>query len=94
MTPFALSSIDMILDPGRPAHVSIELSGSIRLAGIQVWRTSRGPRVLFPGADSARGRGMIAIPPSLRRDWSEAILAAWRRTAVSMTETVERSAAA
>lgn len=94
MTPFALRSIDMILDPGRPARVSIELSGAIRLAGIQVWRTSRGPRVLFPGAASTTGRGLIAIPPSLRRDWSEAILTAWRRAAATMTDDVGRSAAA
>ena len=94
MTPFALRSIDMTFDPGHPARVSIELSGAIRLAGIQVWRTSRGPRVLFPGTASAAGRGMIAIPPSLRRDWNEAILAAWRRATSSMTESVIRSAAA
>jgi len=91
MHPLSPRSIDIVLDPGRPARISLDLAGGIRLSGIQVWRTPRGPRVLFPDAHRQGTHALIAMPSSLRRDWGEAILAAWRRTVRVATESVASS---
>lgn len=87
MTPFTPSFVDVTLESGRPASVSLQLSGGVRIGGIQVWRTANGPRVLMPSRPG-KGRPSLEIPPSVREEWKDAVLGAWRRAASCATGSV------
>ncbi len=78
--------------PGRPSEAVLHFACGIRIAGIRVWRTPRGPRVVMPALRSGRGP-CFALPPSLRRECEAAVLARWRACAV-MTESVNSLARA
>lgn len=90
MSPFSPSFVDVTLESGRPASVSLQLSGGVRIGGIQVWRTANGPRVLMPSRPGS-GRPPLEMPPSVREEWKDAILGAWRRAAANATESVSLS---
>lgn len=78
--------------PGRPSEAVLHFTCGIRIAGIRIWRTPRGPRIVMPMLPSGRGH-CFRLPPSLRRECDAAILERWRASIV-MTESVGKIARA
>lgn len=78
MLPSDLSSIDLRVESGRPAHVSLKLSCGLELTGFRVWRTPTGPRVVFPALPAPERRPVFRVSKARKREWELAILDSWR----------------
>jgi len=74
-----LLSIDLVVEPGRPTAIQLQMRCGIQLRGISVWRTPGGPRVVFPVTGGGVSKPAFAISSALRQEWTAAILDAWRR---------------
>lgn len=85
MSPMLPRSVEVLLAPGRPSEIVLHLACGVRVGGIRVWRTSRGPRVLMPVSIHGRRPG-FGIPPVLRSEWEASIVAAWRRAVLERLE--------
>lgn len=78
MLPSDLSSIDLRLESGHPAQVSLRLTCGLELTGFRVWRTPSGPRVVFPALHVPAHRPVFRISRARKREWELAILESWR----------------
>lgn len=78
MLPSELSAIDLKVESGRPAQVTLRLSCGLELSGFRVWRTPGGPRVVFPSMNSPVPRPVFRLSRARKREWELAILEAWR----------------
>lgn len=78
MLPSELSAIDLKVESGRPAIVSLRLSCGLELSGFRVWRTPGGPRVVFPSVTGSESKPVFGLSRARRREWELAILDSWR----------------
>lgn len=78
MSPIDLLTLEIAFEPGRPATARLHLRCGLVLTGIRVWRTSRGPRVVFPCLPGAAAIPVLRLSRDRRREWTLAILEAWR----------------
>jgi len=96
MLPPELVSLDLALEPGRPAAVRLRLRTGLELSGIRVWRTPRGPRVVYPSLPGPSSAPVFRLSRTARLAWTQAIVDSWRVAVApaSMALPVARRAAA
>lgn len=76
MRPLEIVDVSIEHVPGHPSMASVELTGGLRLDGIQVWPARHGPLVLFPLGRS--DRSPLALAPVVRTLVVRSVVSRWR----------------